>query len=479
MESLSELNGLITSAPIQQVSISPAEPLLNWLKRKSRIYVCGVHDHHSLIEYLEAKEWKHDYIVINGADGKCLHVIQAIGLWLFLYDHHSDLPRLVIIGNLDFSLPSYANFSIYEQRRKYNTTIRYETGENWYTILKREEELLQKDSILLVIVPTERDAQEYNSRIKTSSAWPSPVPKRGIYVLPGEMDSKMWIGNVQTIIDFGLEVQKRLGAIGDEENIIVHCDQERIQSRFEWLGYDRDGLHIRLFNPEDIPKINNPLPAERRSIYHLVSYFRNLTPKYESYLPLVPKKRLQNALRLLDRLDIPLSLLDLPLPPLGIKLIENRLRNTLPISGAVFIACMMSRVDKIVSDYTLIVPLRTPLHTYFSLCKSYYESLDRLEWVRERPYVNGNILNEIVTLHEECMERLSPSEEEDTPVFSRSLKASVRNTFQDLRHKEGSVYERGKEWLVDFRASTRRQPQWLTALAWIKFDPQPILYLWC
>src|SRR5438045_2609201 len=129
----------------------------------------------------------------------------------------------------------------------------------------------------------------------------------------------------------------------------------------------------------DTPPLNQ-LPTERRSIYELVAYFRALTPKYESYLPLLPKRRIQNAVRLLDHLNLPLSLLELPFSPLGIKLIENRLRMMMPVAGAVFIACMLSRVDKLVIDHTLITPLRTPLHTYFFLCKEYYESSNRKEW---------------------------------------------------------------------------------------------------
>lgn len=305
MNQFETLKGLIGKSIIQQVGISPSKPLIDFLSKNPKNFIFTVHNHHKFAKLLSLNKpiTLYNSLVLEGADGQCLSIIEGIARWLYRHENGEKMPRLIIIGFKDFKLPDWANFVHQPVIRAYNRNVITNTENNWLEILKTEIIDLHRNGTIILVVPTEDDIKFYY-REKSEFAHSSPIlsaipadypieiviwpnhpsdDKRSLFIVPGETDSKLWVNNVEIIIDMGIESHKILSPTGGEVDRIILSDRDRINSRLLWLGYNREGKHIRLFEEKDVPT-KNPTSAEIGSIFRLMSRMKNMTPKYKKYI---------------------------------------------------------------------------------------------------------------------------------------------------------------------------------------------------
>lgn len=563
MNQLDILKGLIGKSIIQQVGISPSKPLTDFLSKNLKNKIFTVHNHHDFAKLLSLNKpiTQYNSLVLEGADGQCISIIEGIARWLYRHENGEKMPRLIIIGFKDFKLPNWANFVHQPVIRAYNRKIITNTEDYWLDILKNVIIDLNKGGTIILVVPTEDDIKfYYNEKSEFARASPilSAIPadypmeiviwpnhpsddKRSIFIVPGETDSKLWVNNVEVIIDMGIESHKILSPTGGEVDRIILSDRERINSRLLWLGYNREGKHIRLFEEKDVP-VKNPGCAEIGSIFKLMNRMKNMTPEYKKYINLISEKRMNTAVSVLEGMKLETGFVEnLNYSPQAIKIIQNTIKNKNKILGAVFLGCLIEFKDSIILwpnssnmiegdqyekklinfEYSIEnIIKRSPLETYFSLMNDFFiisgfpkgnpqtlsanvdfeaDFSEKHEiWLKEHSYINRNMFIIFLKCIKSSMTFLRGYGailnydyiNLENGLLDENLIYEIQYNYKHrlLKHKFGQTYvdNKEREWIVDLRGSYYKNmkesvPETVYALSWKlnKFQAnQMIVHLW-
>jgi hypothetical protein len=503
MDQLRYLKGLVGNSPLQQIAISPSQNLLKIVEKDPQFLIYGTHEHgklyHKLIELTDLSTYK--AIIIDGADGQCLHIIGSIAMWIYRYNLGEKLPKLILIGEDDFKLPDYATFVRYPyDERSYDIQIITDIINSWQSIVKDAIPNLTKTGLAILVVPREKDFADFKricSNIVPKDVniitWPSkPSSKnKNLLIVHGEIDARDWYSNVEMIFDLGLESNMKLSSMGGEEEVIVISDSYRINRRELWLGYDRPGIHYRLFNQSEIPK-RNKLPAERRRLYGLVNHLRNLTPDYHLLVPLIPHSRLKSTEKVLDQLKIDNFYIEnLDYSPLAIKLIEEQWKKITDHNdskqinrtlSAILIACIIDNPEKLLIRDNIRKYYKpdnvSPLINHFKIAKDYLQSGKTPDYCNQEHFQNltqcMKHTAKIFEIEESNYQKLKMDEEllEDlTHIYShKNMTFDTGYTYKDKSNKK---------WLVDMSMSSLLDPpKNITAIAWEIHKQNSIVYLW-
>lgn len=494
MNTIGYLRGLINESPLQQIDISPSYQLLELLKKNKKNAIYGVHNHHLLYEkLLTTKPLNNDMLIIDGADGQCLHVIGSLAIWMERYQSGEKLPKLILIGNSDFKLPDYATFLHQYHTRMYDRQIIIDTVNNWTDVLSKSfDELQKEDSVVILVVPREEDFENYIQKVDIFlpeeieiTIWPTIPPDNGkkqLFIVHGEIDSLLWINKVEVVVDLGLEANKYITSMGNEEEVICYSDRNRIDRREEWLGYDRFGKYFCMYELENMPK-QNPLPANRRSIYWLVSQLSQVLNNYRDHVKLITNERLDSAEKVLSYFNFDAFLIEnIYYPPLAIKLIQTRLERSKPLSSAILVSCLIGSPLNTISWSK--IPQQTfsdssPLQNYFDLIKNFLISGD------SPSYINQKILNYLTDCYNKTHQILSLDPPDPNELFlDDDMLDDIRGTFSHKHlHRDISVQYRDRHnnsWIVDRSLTSMPElPRDINAISWIiTSGPDTIAYLW-
>lgn len=498
MDSLRYLKGLVSNAPIQQIAISPSEPLLNFLERDPQILVYHNHEHDQLYQKLFKMDNINQYkaLVLDGADGQCLHVVGIIAMWLYRYNLGEKIPKLILIGESDFKLPEYATFVRYPyQERSHDVHIITDTVNSWHTIISESVKNLSDKGLIVLVVPREKDFIEFSricSNLLPSDVkiltWPSKPSSNSkeLIIVQGEIDSREWYPNVEIIIDLGLESNMVLSSMGGEEEVVVISDQHRINRRELWLGYSRPGVHYRLFEPSSIPK-QNKLPVERRRLYSLINHLRNLTPNYHELIPLIPNNRIKSTEKVLDHFNIDNFFIEnLNYSPFAIKLIQNQWKkennNSSRIISAILISCIIENPEKLIIRENIKRYYQpkyvSPLLNHFKMAKKYFISGEMPDFCNQRHFQELKMCME-GTIKLLGIDNIDYSQLE----IDHELKDDLIEIFNQkiMKYVEGKTYEdkNNRKWLVDTTMSSLPDhPNIITAVGWKIVRGKSIVYLW-
>jgi hypothetical protein len=542
MNQLTTLKGLIGKNIVQQIGISPSKPFIELLSVNPNNIIFDVHNHHKFRELMadDRSMERNKNLVLDGADEQNLDIIEGLARWFFRHENGEKMPKLTIIGFKDFKFPEWVDFLHLPINRIFNREIVIDLKHEWHEILSEEIVHLDKGGTIILVVPSENDFSDYYSLSGHSPVissipadyeleivlWPDhPSDKKeSLFIVPGKTDSKLWVKNVEVIIDLGIESQSVVSPVGGQIDQYVFSDKSRIKNRLLWLGQDREGKHVRLFERNNITG-KNLMPTERSRIFKLVNRMKNMTPDFKKYLPLIPETRVDMALNILNKMDIESVFIEkLNYSLESIKIIQNRIKNKKPILGAIFLACLIDFQGKFIlwpttsemregDDYERKIInfedsisadfKESNLETYFDIISDFYYSSKKTstnedfsrgheKWLVEHPHINRNVfigflkcVNKLTSFFNDRGAIMMNYRSEDD-FLDNDLIYEIYHNYKNrlLRHKIGSTYvdKKDREWLVDLRGSKNdNPPKHVYPLSWkinrFKKD-QMIAHLW-